>query len=88
MKTETAQRIPETIVFWPLVHPERQSGASHQGLGCICLGWVCHMGHPEMLQARGIRSPDQGSHSFFQIENQPWGFKPLIESVSDCGCSN
>ena len=28
-----------------------------------------------------VPSPDQGSHSFFQIENQPWGFRPLIESA-------
>lgn len=35
-----------------------------------------------------VPSSDQGSHSFFQIENQPWGFRPLIESASDCGCSN
>lgn len=37
---------------------------------------------------RAIPRPDQGSHSFFQIENQPWGFEPLIESASDCSCSN
>lgn len=35
-----------------------------------------------------IPSPDQGSHSFFQIENPAWGFGPLIASVSDCSCSN
>lgn len=35
-----------------------------------------------------IPSPYQGSHSFFQIENQAWGFGPLTESASDCSCSN
>lgn len=78
----------ETTEFGPPVYPERQSGASHQGLRCVCLGWVCHVGHPGMLRAITIHSPDQGSHSFFQIENQPWGFRLLIESASDCGCSN
>lgn len=41
-----------------------------------------------MLGMRAVPSPDQGSHSFFQIENQPWGSRPLIESASDCCCSN
>lgn len=88
VKTKTAWHILETTEFGPLIYPERQSGASHQGLRCVCLGWVCHVGHPGMLRVRAIPSPDQGSHSFFQIENQPWGFRLLIESASDCGCSN
>lgn len=41
-----------------------------------------------MLRRRAVPSPDQGSHSFSQIENQPWGSRPLIEAASDCCCSN